>query len=126
MIKSMTGFASVTREDERATIAVTIRTLNHRHLDLQLRMPQILAGLEGEVRTRVSKRVARGRVAIAIHLLAPNGRPMQVTTDLESFWRRTYPEVRRELRARYPRHDWPLDPSTAAPTARPKRVRSRK
>ena len=48
MIKSMTGFASLTREDERATIAVTIRAVNHRHLDLQLRMPQSLAAIEAE------------------------------------------------------------------------------
>ena len=46
MIKSMTGFASVTREDERATLGVTIRALNHRHLDVQLRTPQSLAALE--------------------------------------------------------------------------------
>jgi ATP-dependent helicase HrpB len=71
-------------------------------------------------------RVARGRVAIAVHLLAPSGRPVQVTTDLASFWRNTYPEVRKELRARYPRHDWPEDPSAAAPTARPKRRGSRR
>ena len=45
MIKSMTGFASVSREDERATVAVTIRALNHRYLDLQVRIPQALAAI---------------------------------------------------------------------------------
>jgi uncharacterized protein (TIGR00255 family) len=68
MIKSMTGFASVTREDERSTISVTVRALNHRHLDLQLRIPQSLATLESEVRTLVAKHVARGRVELAISL----------------------------------------------------------
>ena len=68
MIKSMTGFAAVTREDERATIAVTIRTLNHRHLDLQLRIPQSLAPIESDVRALVSKRVARGRVELSLSL----------------------------------------------------------
>jgi len=68
MIKSMTGFAAVTREEERATIAVTIRALNHRHLDLQLRMPQALAALEADVRALVSKRVARGRVELSASL----------------------------------------------------------
>jgi uncharacterized protein (TIGR00255 family) len=68
MIKSMTGFASFTCEDERATMTVTIRALNHRYLDLQLRMPQSLAALESEVRTLVGKRVARGRVELGLSL----------------------------------------------------------
>jgi uncharacterized protein (TIGR00255 family) len=68
VIKSMTGFASVTREDERATIAVTIRALNGRFLDLQLRMPQALSAIEAEVRALVSKRVARGRVELSVAL----------------------------------------------------------
>jgi uncharacterized protein (TIGR00255 family) len=68
MIKSMTGFASVTREDERATIAVTIRALNHRYLDLQLRIPQALAAIEPEVRALVGQRVARGRIELSVSL----------------------------------------------------------
>ena len=68
MIKSMTGFAALTREDDRATIAVTIRAVNHRHLDLQLRMPQSLAALESDVRALVAKRVSRGRVELSVSL----------------------------------------------------------
>jgi uncharacterized protein (TIGR00255 family) len=66
MIKSMTGFAAVAREDEHATIAVTIKSLNHRYLDLQLRIPQTLAALEADVRSLVGKRVARGRVELSL------------------------------------------------------------
>jgi ATP-dependent helicase HrpB len=58
---------------------------------------------------------------LLLELLAPNGRAVQVTRDLRSFWDRTYPEVRKELRGRYPRHPWPEDPWTATPTARTKR-----
>jgi len=68
MIKSMTGFASVTREDERATVAVTVRALNGRFLDLQLRMPQSLGATEPDVRALVAKRVARGRIELSVAL----------------------------------------------------------
>jgi uncharacterized protein (TIGR00255 family) len=66
MIKSMTGFASLTREYEAATISATIKSVNHRFLDLQLRIPASLAPLETKLRTLVQKRVARGRVEIVV------------------------------------------------------------
>lgn len=65
--------------------------------------------------------VAGGRVKVLLHLLAPNGRPQQVTDDLASFWSTTYTQVRKDLRGRYPKHPWPEDPLTAEPTARAKR-----
>jgi uncharacterized protein (TIGR00255 family) len=68
MIKSMTGFAAVSREDERATVAVTIRAVNHRYLDLQVRSPQSLASIEAEVRALVARHVARGRVELSVSL----------------------------------------------------------
>ena len=70
-------------------------------------------------------RVAAGRVAVLLHLLAPNGRPQQVTHDLRSFWENTYQQVRKELQGRYPKHAWPLDPWNATPERRPGRGRVR-
>jgi ATP-dependent helicase HrpB len=68
-------------------------------------------------------RIGPARVPVTFELLAPSGRPVQVTSDLRSFWTHGYQEVRKELRARYPRHPWPEDPWTAPPTHRTVRRR---
>ena len=65
--------------------------------------------------------VNEGRTRVTLHLLSPARRPVQVTQDLRSFWAKTYPEVRKELRSRYPRHSWPDDPWAATPSRGPKR-----
>jgi len=66
MIKSMTGFASVSREDEAATVSVTVRSVNHRYLDLQVRLPSLVAEREAALRGLVQARVARGRVELVV------------------------------------------------------------
>jgi uncharacterized protein (TIGR00255 family) len=66
MIKSMTGFASLTHDDETATIGVSVKSVNHRFLDLQLRVPPLVAPLESRIRGLVQERISRGRVEIAI------------------------------------------------------------
>ena len=66
-------------------------------------------------------RIAAGRVPVLMHLLAPNMRVAQVTGDLASFWKNTYALIRKDLRARYPKHAWPEDPYTAQAERRPRR-----
>jgi ATP-dependent helicase HrpB len=66
-------------------------------------------------------RIGRGRVPLTLHLLSPAYRPVQVTRDLPGFWKSGYFEVRKELRARYPRHSWPEDPLTAAAVRGPRK-----
>ena len=60
-------------------------------------------------------KIADGRVALVVHLWAPNKRAVQVTSDLAGFWQRHYPALRRELMRKYPRHNWPEDPTRPAP-----------
>jgi uncharacterized protein (TIGR00255 family) len=83
MIKSMTGFASLTREDTRGTIGLTLRTVNHRFLDVQLRLPQNLADLEPRVRALLQKRLARGRVELSASLQLRLGPAPQVELQEE-------------------------------------------
>jgi ATP-dependent helicase HrpB len=65
-------------------------------------------------------RIAGGRTPVLLHLLGPNHRPQQITGDLASFWKTTYPGVKKELRRRYPKHSWPDDP-LAPPAGKPPR-----
>jgi ATP-dependent helicase HrpB len=81
---------------------------------LAVRIQEIFGMLE-------TPRVARGRVAVVLHLLAPNMRAQQVTDDLASFWKTTYQQVRKDLRRRYPKHAWPEDPYQATAQRRPGR-----
>jgi ATP-dependent helicase HrpB len=88
------------------------------------RPPLLAVRIQEVFGLRETPRVAGGRVRVLLHLLAPNYRPQQVTDDLASFWANTYPQVRKELRARYPKHAWPEDPLAALPERQPRRKRS--
>ena len=83
------------------------------------RPPWVAARIQELFSLPATPRLAGGRVALVVHVLAPNRRPVQVTNDLASFWRTTYSEVRKQLRGRYPKHAWPEDPLAARPTRRP-------
>jgi ATP-dependent helicase HrpB len=72
--------------------------------------PWIASRLQDFFGMRETPRVGSGKVPLVVHLLAPNQRPVQTTTDLAGFWQRLYPQLRRELSRRYPKHAWPEDP----------------
>ena len=73
--------------------------------------PWIASRLQDFFGLSETPRIAKGKIAVLAHLLAPNQRPVQMTTDLKGFWERLYPQVRRELARRYPRHSWPENPT---------------
>lgn len=77
--------------------------------------PYIESRLQDFFGMKATPTIAGGRVPLVIRMLAPNHRPVQITTDLAGFWSRTYPAVRKELGRKYPRHAWPEDPLTATP-----------
>jgi ATP-dependent helicase HrpB len=79
------------------------------------KLPWIESRLQDFFGSGATPRILGGRAPLVVHLLAPNGRAVQVTTDLEGFWLRTYPELRVSLMRRYPRHAWPEDPRRAVP-----------
>jgi ATP-dependent helicase HrpB len=79
------------------------------------RPPVLAVRIQEMFGLRDTPRIAGGRVRVLLHLLAPNFRPQQVTDDLASFWANTYAQVRKDLRARYPKHAWPEDPGNATP-----------
>ncbi len=85
--------------------------------------PVLAARIQEMFGLQETPRVAGGRVRVVLHLLAPNHRPQQITDDLASFWANTYPQVRKELRGRYPKHAWPEDPWNAPAERRPQRKR---
>jgi uncharacterized protein (TIGR00255 family) len=68
MIRSMTGFASLSRDDDVAAVGVTVRSVNHRYLDVQVRVPQNIQALEGRLRSVIQRHVARGRIEVTVSL----------------------------------------------------------
>jgi ATP-dependent helicase HrpB len=83
-----------------------------------LRGPVLAVRLQEVFGWTDTPRLIGGVVPVVMHLLGPNYRPVQVTQDLRSFWTTTYFQVRKDLKARYPKHSWPEDPLTAKPQAK--------
>ena len=107
--------------DAQAPESLTVPSGQQRRLEYAEGEPPVLAvKLQELFGLADTPRVSGGRIPVTLHLLSPAGRPIQVTQDLKGFWERTYPEVRKELKGRYPRHPWPDDPWTATPTHRAK------
>jgi ATP-dependent helicase HrpB len=108
------------RLDEIVPTHLTVPTGSRIPIDYSGATPSVSVRLQELFGLRTTPTIGAGRVALTLHLLSPAHRPVQVTQDLMSFWARGYPDVKKELKGRYPKHYWPDDPLTAAPTARAK------
>ena len=127
---SASVFASLTAEQQRllaSELPERVRLGGGHTVEVHYepgRPPWIESRLQDFFGSAKGPSLCRGRVAVTLQLLAPNGRAVQVTTDLEGFWQRHYPTVRKELMRRYPRHAWPEDGRSATPPApKPPRIR---
>lgn len=104
--------------DQHAPESIEVPTGNRIKLDYGGDVPVLAVRLQELFGLTETPSVAGGRVRVRLHLLGPNYRPVQVTDDLRNFWATTYFQVRKDLRARYPKHSWPDDPLTARAEAR--------
>jgi ATP-dependent helicase HrpB len=113
-VQSLVGHDRVAEIERLAPTHLEIKGKRHR-LAYEPGKPPVLAVRIQEVfGVTETPRLAGGRLPVLLHLLGPNHRPQQVTDDLAGFWERTYPQVRKELRRRYPKHAWPENPLDGA------------
>ena len=125
-LKSAVDWSLRQRIDQLAPTRIVVPSGMERRIDYLLddhgepASPVLAVKLQELFGLAQTPRVAEKRIALTIHLLSPGGRPLQVTQDLAGFWERTYPEVKKEMKGRYPRHPWPDDPWNATATHRAK------
>ena len=113
-LNSLLGYPAQQQLQALAPVALAIPTGQRIRLDYGPENEPVLAAkLQALFGWTETPRVAAGRVPVVIHLLSPAQRPLAVTADLASFWRNVYPDVRKDMRGRYPKHPWPDDPFTA-------------
>ena len=108
------------RLDELAPTHMTVPSGSRVPIDYHGSSPVLAVRIQEMFGLKTTPAIADGRLPVLLHLLSPAGRPAQITGDLAGFWQNGYPEVKKELQGRYPKHAWPEDPVSAAPTSRAK------
>lgn len=122
VLQSQLTYDQLATIDREAPEKIAVPSGNAIKLNYEIGKPPVLAVRIQEIFGMTeTPSVARSRVPVLLHLLAPNYRVQQVTPDLASFWKNTYIEVKKDLKARYPKHSWPDDPLKAQAESRPKR-----
>jgi len=107
--------------EQLAPTHITVPSGSRRPLDYSGETPVLAVRIQEMFGLKETPVIAGGRQPLLLHLLSPAGRPAQITRDLTGFWKTGYPEVKKELKGRYPKHHWPDDPLNATPTARVRR-----
>ena len=123
ILQSRFTFQQLKALDRLAPVTIAVPTGSRIQLDYGGGQPILAVRLQEMFGQTETPKVGGGKVKVLIHLLSPAGRPLAVTQDLPSFWKNAYPDVRKEMRGRYPKHQWPEDPMAAEPTRRVKRVK---
>lgn len=116
ILKAMLPWPLPSKLDELAPVSMTVPSGSAIRIDYTQQPPVLAVRLQEMFGCDSSPAVAQGRVPLMCHLLSPAQRPLAVTQDLESFWRNAYPEVKKEMKGRYPKHYWPDDPRVAQAT----------
>ncbi|ROS27990.1 ATP-dependent helicase HrpB [Cellulomonas sp. PhB150] len=122
-LRGLLPWPAAARLDDLAPERLPVPSGSSVRVDYSEDQPVLAVRLQETFGWRATPRLADGRVPVLLHLLSPAGRPAAVTADLESFWRTGYPQVRAELRGRYPKHAWPEDPWEAPPVRGVRRPR---
>ncbi|MDD2224101.1 MAG: ATP-dependent helicase HrpB [Pseudomonas sp.] len=117
LTQALSSLLTYPQQQQLNTLAPTVLTIptgQNIRLDYTAENGPVLAAkLQALFGWTDTPKVAAGKVAVVIHLLSPAQRPLAVTADLANFWHNVYPEVRKDVRGRYPKHPWPKDPLTA-------------
>jgi len=120
-LKSLCDWNTLQRIEREAPTRILVPSGLERSIEYSTGSAPVLAvKLQELFGLAETPRIAGGRVPVTLHLLSPGGKPLQITQDLRSFWQNTYPEVKKEMKGRYPRHPWPDDPWSATATHRAK------
>lgn len=121
IVRAMFSFEQLREVERLAPTHLTVPTGSHIPIDYSGEQPILAVRLQEMFGETETPTVAGGRVKVLLHLLSPAHRPLAITQDLPSFWKNAYPDVRKDMRGRYPKHYWPENPLEAEPTRRVKK-----
>jgi ATP-dependent helicase HrpB len=127
ILKARLDWASMQAMDKQVPSHFTVPSGSSIQIDYtELTVPVLPVKLQEMFGATETPSIIDGAIALSIHLLSPAGRTLQITQDLQAFWHNTYPQVKAEMKGRYPKHPWPDNPLTAVPTRHTKNKMNQK